>query len=32
MNKIFAITACLMGGRATMTAQTKDGGLSADML
>ena len=32
MNKIFAITVCLMGGLATMTAQTKDGGLSAAML
>ena len=34
MNKIFAITMCLVGGLATATAQTKtkDGGLSADML
>ena len=32
MNKILAIAVCLVGGFATATAQTKGGGLSADML
>ena len=32
MNKILAIAVCFAGGLATTTAQTKDGGLSADML